>query len=52
MNVWDTLVVRTDNHVYPRTIFPTEHAYIRGTVRRGTRQSSVISEADIIHLIN
>ena len=28
MNLWNTLVVRTDNHIYPRNNFATEHADI------------------------
>ena len=47
MNLQNTLVVRTDNHVYPRNNFATEHADIgpTRTVRSGTRQSGVISES-------
>ena len=39
IHLWNTLVVRTDNHVYPRNNFATKHADIRRTVTRGTRQS-------------
>ena len=44
MNLWNTLVVRTDNHVYPGKNFATEHADIRRTV------SSVISETKVNHI--
>ena len=47
MNLWNTLVVRTDNHVYPRNNFATEHADIRRTVTRSTRLSSMISETEL-----
>ena len=47
INLWNTLVVRTDNHVYPRNNFATKHADIRCTVTRGTRQSSAISETRV-----
>ena len=47
MNLWYTLVSRTDNDVHPRNNFATEHADIRRTVTRGTRQSSVISETEL-----
>ena len=39
IHLWNTLVVRTDNHVYPLNNFATKHADIRRTVTRGTRQS-------------
>ena len=47
MNLWNTLVVRTDNHVYHQNNFATEHADIRRTVTRGAQQSSVRSQTEI-----
>ena len=47
MNLWNTSVVRTDNHVYPRNNFDPEHADIRLTVTHSTQQSSVISEPEL-----
>ena len=49
--LWNTLVVRTDNHIHPRNNFAIEHADIRSTVTRGTRQSSVISETWIMSAV-
>ena len=47
MNLWNTLVVRTDNQAHSRNNFATEHADIRRTVIPGPRQSSVISETEL-----
>ena len=38
MNLWYTLVVRTDNHVHLRNNFATEHADMRRTVTPSTRR--------------
>ena len=48
MNLWNTLVVRTDNHVYPQNNFATEHANI--TPYRDTRQSSVRDRVNLNHV--